>query len=86
MPTTKDDREVWVPGLDCARDLGSLANHGARDERHSKAKCVLDLFEDSLFEVGCDGRVNQANFVSGAKQRRGNRQDAERRGSLCARE
>ena len=85
MPAAEDDREVFVPRLNVARDLHRLSNHRAGHERDSKTQSVLDLVQDTLLEIWGDRGIDDADLIAGAKQWRCNRQQAERSGCFAAR-
>src|SRR5438445_13134088 len=85
MPAAEDDREVFVPRLNVARDLHRLPNHRAGHEGDSKTQSVLDLVQDTLLEIWGDRGIDDADLIAGAKQWRCNRQQAERSGCFAAR-
>ena len=86
MPTPENNGKLRLPRLQRASDLDGFANHRSGYQRDSEAYGVTDFFEDTLFVIGSDRRIDQFHVVAGLKQRRGYCQEAEWGRSLTARE
>src|SRR3954447_22536055 len=78
MPPAEHNREVRIPLFDCSRNLDSFADHWAGDQRDSQAEGIFNFFENALLVVGSDRSINDADVVSGIKQRRRDGENPER--------
>src|ERR1700761_4264565 len=82
MPTAQNDRKIGIPCLDGARNFHRLPNHRPGNERNTKAQRIAHFLEYSLGVIGRDRGIDNADLVSGAKQRCGDRQDTQRSGRI----
>src|ERR1700689_3600592 len=79
MPSPQDDRELRIPFLDGASNFNRLPDYRSGHQRDTKAARIANFFEDTLFVVWSDRGIDEADLIPGTKQRRRDREDAQRR-------
>src|SRR5882724_9430040 len=85
MPAAQYDRLLRVELLGRVRDLHRLLDHRTCDQRNCQAEGVIEFLHHSLFEIRCDGRIDDADLITRLEQRGGHGQNTQGSRSFLAR-